>query len=42
MLAHRASGLTGGDGRVNEKSEERPEKRVFHHKLSVQAGAYQN
>ncbi len=26
----------------SQKSEEGPEKRIFHHKLSLQAGAYQN
>ena len=26
----------------SEKSEEGPQRRIFHHKLSVQAGAYQN
>src|SRR5260370_18056470 len=26
----------------SQKSEEGPQKRIFHHKLSLQAGAYQN
>ena len=26
----------------SQKTEEGPEKRIFHHKLSLQAGAYQN
>jgi predicted amidohydrolase len=26
----------------SQKSEEGPERRIFHHKLSLQAGAYQN